>query len=394
MRADSNISLYPPRYAVILSQIQLGGASSAPCHFLSLGGFEMLLDCGVRGYNVRGNGSDKAFELLAPALDAVDVEALDLVLVSNPKSMLALPLLTEALGFRGRVFATRMTLEFGRLLLEELALEAKHSTGVVLFGDSNSASRTPMFSLRDVQACCDKVQCVEFGEVVSLAYGVRVTALSSGFSLGAGMWLIESPAEKLAYVGAASGDYNRHPKELDLLPLVDCETLLLTDIKSDRDPHANTERMVELVLGHVTRVIDRGGVCLIPTAPGGVLFDLIEAIYAAISAAQTQQQQQLQIPMHFLSKQAARALDLTQMVGAEWLCQKKIDKLYAGEDAFLHEALRKSGIFRAIEDMTAAATAFQVRAYWIITFGPPVVSNLTWLLSGVSAQRRAEESCS
>jgi len=322
----------------------------------------MLLDCGVRGYNVREDGSNgRAFELLAPALDAVDVEALDLVLVSNPKSMLALPLLTERLGFRGRVLATRMALDFGRLMLEELALEASGSRSSVSFREGDTDAKTPMFSLRDVHACCDKVTSVELGEQVALAYGMRVTALSSGFSLGAGMWLIESPAEKLAYVGAASGDYNRHPKELDLLPLVDCETLLLTDLKPDRDPHANTERMVETVLAHVTRVLDRGGVCLIPTSPGGVLFDLIEAIYAVVSV-QAQQQQQRPIPMFFLSKQAVRALELTQMVGAEWLCQKKVDKLYVGEDAFLHETLRKSGILRAVDDMTTAATAFQVGA--------------------------------
>jgi integrator complex subunit 9 len=197
---------------------------------------------------------------------------------------------------------------------------------------------------------------VEYSEVVPLAYGVQVTALSSGFSLGASIWLVEGPNDRLAYVAAASGDYNRHPKELDLLPLVDCDTLLLTDLKPDRDPHANTERMVERVLSGVSRVLERGGVCIVPTSPCGVMFDLVEAVYAACL------HNKQNIPMYFISDHASRVMELTQL-GAEWLCEKKIEKLYAGEDAFLHESLLKNNVFHAVADVSAATAAtFQVRS--------------------------------
>ncbi|KAG7402067.1 Integrator complex subunit 9 [Phytophthora boehmeriae] len=336
--------------------IQLGGADDGLCHFLSFGGYEMLLDCGIKLQSLRrevtATGSS-IFRFQLPALQSVDVEALDVVLLSNHLTMLALPLLTQVLGFKGQVYATQLTIDFGRVFLEELAAlnQGEDSAVFAVEGVTDGMdAELPMFSLKEIETCCRKIQSVEYSEVVQLAYGVQVTALSSGFSLGASIWLIEGPNDRLAYVAAASGDYNRHPKELDLLPLVDCETLLLTDLKPDRDPHANTERMVERVLSNVNRVLERGGVCIIPTTPCGVLFDLIEAVYAACL------HNKQNVPMYFISNHASRIMELTQL-GAEWLCEKKIEKLYAGEDAFLHESLLKNNLFHAVPEISAATAA-------------------------------------
>ncbi|KAL4099647.1 hypothetical protein PRIC1_007447 [Phytophthora ramorum] len=336
--------------------IQLGGANDGLCHFLSFGGFEMLLDCGVEIQSLRCEthlDGRSVYRLQLPALGSVDVGALDVVLLSNHLTLLALPLLTEVLGFKGNIYATQLTLDFGRVFLEELAALAQgDDTAVFTFNDvaGGMEATLPMFSSKDIENCCKKVRCVEYNEVVPLAYNVQVTALSSGYALGASIWLVEGPNDRLAYVAASSGDYNRHPKELDLLPLVDCETLLLTDLKPDRDPHSNTERMVERVLSGVNRVLERGGVCIIPTSPSGVMFDLMEAVYAACL------HNKQSAPMYFISDYASRVMKLTQL-GAEWLCEKKIEKLYAGEDAFLHESLLKNNLFHAIADVSAATAA-------------------------------------
>ena len=66
--------------------------------------------------------------------------------------------------------------------------------------------------------------------------------------------------------------------------------------------------------------------------------------------------------MYFISEYASRVMELT-LLGAEWLCEKKIEKLYAGEDAFLHESLLKKNLFHAVADVSAAsATTLQVRS--------------------------------
>lgn len=255
---------------------------------------------------------------------------------------------------QGKVYATELTLAFGRVLLEELAHAAESQSIVFEFADG--ATLRP-FTLADVAASCARVTCVEYKQVLELAYGVRITALSSGFSLGASTWLLETPSERFAYVAAASGDLNRHPKELDLLPLVDCETLLLADLKPDRDPHATTERQVERLLATVSRIVDRGGTCVIPCSPTGVLFDLFDAVYAACVHNKA-----TAVPLYFVAPHASRVLELTR-VGAEWLCEKKIEKLYAGERAFVHDSLERTKLLHVEGAITPAmATLFQVRS--------------------------------
>uniref|UniRef100_M4BEC4 Beta-Casp domain-containing protein n=1 Tax=Hyaloperonospora arabidopsidis (strain Emoy2) TaxID=559515 RepID=M4BEC4_HYAAE len=237
--------------------------------------------------------------------------------------------------------------------MEELtALSHGKSSAVFTFEGVADGLETelPMYSMKEIEECCKKVCCVEYSETVPMAYGVQVTALSSGYSLGASIWLVEGPNDQLAYVATSSGDYNRHPKELDLLPLVDCETLLLTDLRPDRDPRSNTEHMVERVLSGLNRVLDRGGVCIVPTSPCGVMFDLIEATHAlCLNNKQN-------VPMYFISDCASRIMELTHL-GAEWLCEKKIEKLYAGENAFLHENLIERNLFHAVGDVSAASAA-------------------------------------
>lgn len=88
---------------ILLLQIQLGDAHAGLCHFLSLGGYELLLDCGVVVQRPGASSSSRApLHVRLPALHAVDVASLDVLLVSNHYSMLALPFLTEQLGFQVR----------------------------------------------------------------------------------------------------------------------------------------------------------------------------------------------------------------------------------------------------------------------------------------------------
>ena len=55
-----------------------------------------------------------AFQLCAPRFDLLDAAAIDVVLISNATSTLALPYLLRRPGFRARIFATEPTCELGR----------------------------------------------------------------------------------------------------------------------------------------------------------------------------------------------------------------------------------------------------------------------------------------
>ncbi|GLD93331.1 hypothetical protein PINS_up001923 [Pythium insidiosum] len=326
--------------------IQLGGVSDALCHFLSFGGFEMLLDCG---------GSIEQRDdrrIVLPSLDAIDVGSLDVVLLSNHTSLLALPYLVEHLRFQGAIYATEMTLQFGRVLIRELVHHGETDPSLRYVenpSDTQPCEAVVTISLARAENALRRVTPVEYRETVRLAYGVQLTPLSAGFSLGACLWSLESPSERLAYVPAASGDLNRHPKELELAPLVDCDALIVTDIRPNRDPHDTVERAVEHVVGLAHRVLDRGGVCVIPSPPMGLVLDLIEALHVS---SLNRPSRPHATPMVLLSPTGEDALDAANC-GAEWLCDKKVQALYAGESAFLHEALRRS---RALEVATTISS--------------------------------------
>eukprot|EP00731_Ephydatia_muelleri_P010893 Em0005g1479a len=49
-----------------------------------------------------------------PETRLVDYSSIDVLLISNCFSMLALPFLTEKLGFHGKIYATEPTVHFGR----------------------------------------------------------------------------------------------------------------------------------------------------------------------------------------------------------------------------------------------------------------------------------------
>ena len=55
-----------------------------------------------------------------PAIESLDLEGLDAVLISSPEAMLTLPYLTEHTGFRGVVMATTAAIQLGRLAMLEL----------------------------------------------------------------------------------------------------------------------------------------------------------------------------------------------------------------------------------------------------------------------------------
>lgn len=57
---------------------------------------------------------DSAPEFCPPLAKVVDYSQIDVILISNYMSMLALPFITEGTGFDGIVYCTEPTLQIGR----------------------------------------------------------------------------------------------------------------------------------------------------------------------------------------------------------------------------------------------------------------------------------------
>lgn len=57
---------------------------------------------------------DSAPEFCPPLSKIVDYADVDVILISNYMSMLALPFITEGTGFEGVIYATEPTLQIGK----------------------------------------------------------------------------------------------------------------------------------------------------------------------------------------------------------------------------------------------------------------------------------------
>lgn len=64
--------------------------------------------------------TDSPTQFYLPQFDIIDIDKIDFILISNFFNIGALPYLTEYLGFKGKIFATEPTIQFGMQILLEL----------------------------------------------------------------------------------------------------------------------------------------------------------------------------------------------------------------------------------------------------------------------------------
>ena len=194
--------------------------------------------------------------MYAPSLSSIDLSSIDIVLLSQQSSVLALPYLTSQDTFRGRVFATTPTIEFGKLMMEELiaAQESELATADgqplsrAIFSEliqenklipTNPSLRTPLspldllsifvpqtapqhrltpsntrvyvddialhllplFTRSEANAALQRIEPVSFGSRIPISVAdISIHCLSSSFCVGGCLWRIESgsPASSAA----------------------------------------------------------------------------------------------------------------------------------------------------------------------------------------------------
>nr|KAG5714850.1 hypothetical protein BaRGS_000338 [Batillaria attramentaria] len=117
----------------------------------------------------------------ASQFGVVDMSQVDVVLVSNFTTMLALPYLTQYTNFHGKVYATEPTLQIGRMYMEEMVNYVERNPRMKpasLWKEEEYASVVPpslrevteplgwrkLYTKHDIDACLSKVQTVGFNE--------------------------------------------------------------------------------------------------------------------------------------------------------------------------------------------------------------------------------------
>ena len=267
------------------------------CHLLEFRGLTILLDCGIHpGYDGM-NG--------LPFFDRVDPEQVDVLLITHfhLDHAASLPYFTERTGFKGRIFMTHPTKAVIRLLLGDYLrlMNIKGAPG------SNKTDDV-IYTEEDLQACVDKVELVDYHQVVSLFGGrLKFVAYNAGHVLGAAMFWIDIGGRTLLYTGDYSVEDDRHLMAAEV-PTQKGLDVLMVESTYGVQVHASRAEREARFTGTVERIVARGGKCLIPIFALGRAQELLLILDEYWQANPHLQN----ISIWYASKLASRALRVYQ----------------------------------------------------------------------------------
>ncbi|XP_077990800.1 integrator complex subunit 9-like [Glandiceps talaboti] len=304
-----------------------------------------LKDCGGHVF------VDSSLEFCIPETGVLDLSTVDVILLSNYHTMLALPFITEYTGFSGTIYATEPTLQTGRQLMEELVeyterVPKLHPATKWKQPDVLKNLPSPLreamhvtswrkcYSKHDVNAALGKVRLAGYAEKLNLYGALTMVPLSSGYCIGSCNWVIQSDFEKVTYISGSSL-LTTHPLPMDTTPMKNSDVMVITGL--NQTPTFNPDSMLGEFCSNLAVTIKNGGNVLVPCCPSGVIYDLFECLSAFMDSAGL-----TQIPMYFVSPVADSSLAYSQIF-AEWLCVSKQSKVYLPEPPFPHSELVKNG---------------------------------------------------
>lgn len=302
-----------------------------------------------------------------PSFANFDQSQVDVVLISNPWSLLALPQLTTRDGFRAQIFATEPTIQLGKKQLEELAYfsvqlsQHKEDSSFTVdalsqqkrqkqVDDNQSGSNSEALhrewikktatlvktcNLQEIEECIQKVKGVSFRQPIAL-FGatLQAIAVSSGYSLGSANWILQTPSEKIVYLATSSANSLRHPEPLELEMLKDAQVAIVTNLNQfsthQTSNAISTDTMINELCRAIGVTVSNGGDVLIPVSSSGLIYDLIEYIRSYLNSINLHTTN-----MYVVSPVADHALAYAN-ISAEWLSPVRQQKAYVPEPPFQH----------------------------------------------------------
>ena len=288
---------------------------------------------------------DDSVEFISPKFDALNASYINVLLISNYHTMLALPYFTEYSKFSGLIYATEPTLHIGRLYMEELVYylsKVGEKKRAYLWKDyvtnlpMDMQNRLPPqfwrkpYNIHDVHSSLSKVRCVRYNEIIDLFGTLKITACSSGYCLGSCNWIVESDNDKFVFLGATS-TLTTHPRPAEQNPLKHANTLLVTS--ATLTPNANPDVMIGEFCMHAAMVVKGNGNVIVPCHVSGITYDLFECLSNHLDSLGISN-----VHMYFISPSAKSSLAYSSIY-AEWLSKSKQDKVYLPESPFPHAEL-------------------------------------------------------
>ncbi|EFA83329.1 integrator complex subunit 9 [Heterostelium album PN500] len=320
---------------------------------------------------------DSGIKYQIPQLDLVDFETIDIILISNYTNIYALPFITEYTSFKGKIYATEPTLQYGRLLLDELVQIDKQSKttrnqywqSIDLLKQIGAAQSNNVFKYayywrdlynhHDTEKCFEKIQTVRFNEYLKF-YGFTIRAVSSGYCLGGSNWIVENNYEKIVYLSDSSNYNTRYPEPFDRQSLRNADLVIAT--KLNVYPQITLNDAIAELFSNIGSTLSSGGNVLIPTYSCGTILDLLEPLSEYLSKVGLGF-----VHIYFISQIAKAVLSYADIY-SEWLNRAKKERSYMPEAPFLHQDMIRNQHFTPVTHITSR---FQPKEGSIVFVGHP-----------------------
>lgn len=245
-------------------ELQFYGATgrvTGSCHILRIGGFTILLDCGL----IQGSKEEEA---LNRAPFPFDPSALDAVVLSHGHIDHSgrLPLLVK-LGFRGPVFTQQATIDLCRILLLDSASLAENDAA---YRRKNPEVRRdlhaePLYTRKDALRALEKLTGVPYNVTHRILPGITIRFQDAGHILGAALvevWIKEGEvSRKLVFsgdVGQYGGPILKDPETIE-----EADAVIIESTYGDR-LHRELDLTLAEIGGIIGNACEKCGNILIP----------------------------------------------------------------------------------------------------------------------------------
>ena len=155
---------------------------------------------------------------------------------------------------------------------------------------------------------------------------------------------MQATGKRIVYVAPSSNAGDRHPKPLDVSPLLGADLCVMAGLAA---PAASPpDHMAAELLGHVVSACAAGGTALLPVHSAGIVLDLIELVVSRLAEAQL-----TTVPIFFVSPSAKGSLSYANICG-EWLCERKAERVFMPEWPFRHADNVATGVLQLFPALT------------------------------------------
>lgn len=309
---------------IYITPLGAGNEVGRSCIHIKHRDTEILLDCGIHpAYS--GQSS-------LPFFDLIDLSKINAVFVTHfhLDHGGALPFLTEKTEFKGEVYMTHPTKTILKWMLNDYIRLLSVTSDTDIFTDS------------DLRSCNNKIKAIDYYQEIRIK-NFKLTAMNAGHVLGAAMFLIEVGQCKILYTGDYSREEDRHLRAADL-PTKKINILVCESTYGVGCHFPKKEREARF-LGEISKIIDKGGRCLLPA------FALGRAQELLLILEEHWETHKMRVPIYYVSEIAKKCMNVYQTYLN--MMNERIQKIAETKNPFLFTHVKNIASLSQFDDRGA-----------------------------------------